>query len=87
MPSADPSSTPTITVYWRPGCGFCAGLQRGLDRAGVAYDRVDIWQDEAGAAFVRAHNGGNELVPTVDVGGTVLSNPSVAQVVAAAGLG
>ena len=40
------------------------------------------------AAFVRAHAGGNETVPTVDIGGTVLVNPSARRVVdEAAGAG
>ena len=37
--------------------------------------------DEA-AEFVRAHADGNETVPTVAVGSTVLVNPSAAEVLA-----
>lgn len=76
------STTPPITLYWRPGCGFCMALQRRLDTAGIAYDGVNIWDDPDGAAFVRSVNGGNELVPTVRIGEEVLSNPSAEQVVA-----
>ncbi|WP_370324690.1 mycoredoxin [Euzebya sp.] len=75
-------TTPEITLYWRPGCGFCAALQHGLDAAGVEYRGVNIWEDPDGAAFVRSANDGNELVPTVQVGDEVLSNPSARQVVA-----
>lgn len=39
------------------------------------YTQVNIWEDAAGAAFVREHNNGNELVPTVVVGEQVLRNP------------
>lgn len=81
--------TTPITMYWRPGCGFCMALQRGLDDAGVAYARVNIWEDADGAAFVRQANRGNELVPTVAIGdgddAVVLSNPTPAQVLEAAG--
>ncbi len=69
----------TITVYWRPGCGFCAGLFRGLDRADVDYRRINIWEEPDAAAFVRSVAGGNETVPTVVVAGTALVNPSVRQ--------
>ena len=72
-----------LTLYWRPGCGFCMGLMHELDDLGVPYERVDIWESPEGAAFVREHNGGNELVPTVRVGARVLSNPRAAQVLAA----
>jgi mycoredoxin len=78
--SQDPSS-PTelqhpVTVYWRPGCGFCSSLLRGLDRQGLAFDRVNIWDDPGGAAFVRSVARGNETVPTVRVGDVALVNPT-----------
>jgi mycoredoxin len=62
-------------VYWRPGCPFCIRLRTTLGRdAGRAY-WVDIWQDPAGAAVVRAVAGGNETVPTVFLGGESFVNP------------
>ncbi|MBW3662748.1 MAG: NrdH-redoxin [Actinobacteria bacterium] len=70
----------SITVYWRPGCGFCASLLLGLERSGLAFDRVDIWQDEAAARFVRSVAGGNETVPTVRIGAVALVNPSIPDV-------
>ena len=75
---------PAVTVYWRTGCPYCGSLKRGLRRAGLATEEVDIWSAPGAAAFVRAHAGGNETVPTVDVAGTVLVNPSARCVVAAA---
>ncbi|MEV4656607.1 hypothetical protein [Micromonospora sp. NPDC049301] len=36
---------------------------------------VDIWQDPAGAAAVRAIAGGNETVPTVVLGDRAVVNP------------
>jgi len=78
--SDDPPAPARVTVYWRPGCGFCALLRRGLRKAGVPTDEVDIWEDPEAAAFVRRHARGNETVPTVDVAGTVLVNPRAGQV-------
>lgn len=78
----DPTPT-TVTVYWRPGCGFCAGLMRALDRHDLAYDGRNIWEDEDAAAHVRALAGGNETVPTVTVGDRALVNPSADQVLGA----
>ncbi len=78
-----PGTTVDITLFWRPGCGFCAGLRRSLDQLEVPYTAVNIWDDPDGAAFVRSANDGNELVPTVQVGTAVLSNPQPAQVLAA----
>lgn len=68
------------TVYWRPGCPFCVKLRLGLRLTRTPHELVNVWEDEAASAFVKQHNGGNELVPTVAVGDRVLSNPSVRQV-------
>lgn len=75
---------PIVTVYWRPGCPFCSSLRQGLKRAGLATQEVDIWSDPEAAAFVRTHAGGNETVPTVAIGPSVLVNPSARQVVSLA---
>ena len=80
---SDPAATPPVTVYWRPGCGFCAGLLRGLERTELAHERVNIWEDEAAAAHVRSVANGNETVPTVGVGEARMVNPSADAVLAA----
>ncbi len=69
-----------VTVYWRPGCGFCRGLLRGLERSGLAFEQRNIWEDADAAAFVRSVARGNETVPTVRVGQVALVNPTAAQV-------
>ena len=80
-----------VTVLWRPGCPFCALLLRRLERTGLAFDRVDIWEEPTAAAWVRVVAGGNETVPTVRVAGegadpaVALVNPSVTQVMEAVG--
>ena len=73
-----------IIVYWRPGCGFCTSLRRQLDTHQVAYRLINIWDDPAGAAYVRSVARGNETVPTVSVGTVALVNPTVQEVLAAA---
>jgi mycoredoxin len=70
----------SIIVYWRPGCGFCAALRHGLDRAGMVYEEVNIWESPDAAAFVRSVANGNETVPTVTVGTKSVVNPTVADV-------
>ena len=72
--------TSSVTVYWRRGCGFCRRLLRDLERAGISFDRVNIWEDPDGAAYVRSVARGNETVPTVRVGDRPMVNPSVGDV-------
>lgn len=79
-PTTDEGEPDAVRVYWRPGCGFCSSLRRGLDRAGLATVDLNIWDDPEHAAFVRRHADGNETVPTVAVGDVVLVNPPAAAV-------
>jgi mycoredoxin len=74
---------PDVTIYWRPMCGYCEQLKRELSRRGVDYATVDIWEDRSKADVVRSATGGDEIVPTVQVGATFLVNPSADEVEAA----
>ena len=76
---------PQITMYWRPGCGFCSALERRLVHADLAFMKHNIWDDPTAAAFVRSVARGNETVPTLVVNGQAMVNPSLAQVVDALG--
>ncbi|MFC9284164.1 glutaredoxin domain-containing protein [Streptomyces collinus] len=67
-------------VYWRPGCTYCLRLRMRLGRSARQVHWVDIWRDPAGAAAVRAANGGDETVPTVVVAGRPHTNPDPAWV-------
>ena len=70
------STARQIDLYWRPGCGFCSSLKRGLDKLGVERVEHNIWDSKAAAATVRKHANGNETVPTVVIGDKSLVNPS-----------
>jgi glutaredoxin-like protein len=71
---------PTVTLYWRPMCGYCESLKADLTRRGVEYTPVDIWADRSKAEIVKAATGGDEIVPTVQVGERFLVNPSADEV-------
>ena len=73
-------STDAVHFYWRPGCGFCSMLRRGLDKAGIETVDHNIWDDPADAATVRGYANGNETVPTVVIGEVGMVNPSTKQV-------
>ncbi|MFJ2306246.1 glutaredoxin domain-containing protein [Streptomyces sp. NPDC087787] len=67
-------------VFWRPGCKYCLRLRIRLAHRARQAHWVNIWRDPAGAAAVRAANGGNETVPTVVVAGRPHTNPDPAWV-------
>lgn len=73
---------PAVTLYWRPGCPYCSSLRRGLRRAKVETDEINIWECPEAAARVRALANGNETVPTVVIRGTHLVNPTAHEVLA-----
>lgn len=64
-----------VTVYWRPGCPFCARLRMALRRDRERARWVDIWSDDDGRAYVASVNDGNETVPTVVIDGVPHTNP------------
>lgn len=69
-----------VTVYWRPGCGFCQRLERAL---GPLKDKAtwrNIWEDDEAREFVAMVNDGNEIVPTVVIDGRPHTNPEPALV-------
>ncbi len=43
----------TITVYSQPSCVQCVATYRELDRLGLAYEVVDLSQDDAAMDMVR----------------------------------
>ena len=57
-----------------------------LDEHGIPFTEVNIDDDEEAALRVEQWNNGNRLVPTIDIDGTILINPSPAQLGQALGL-
>lgn len=76
----------SVTVYSTTWCGYCRIAKRFLDDNNVPYTEIDIEQDEAAALRVEQWNKGNRIVPTIDINGTMMTNPSPAQMRQALGL-
>jgi len=69
----------TVTLYSAPWCGYCRIAKRFLDDQQVPYIEIDIDQDEEAAKRVEQWNNGDRIIPTLDIDGTVLTNPSPTQ--------
>lgn len=54
-----------ITVYSLPNCGRCTATKRALTSRGIPFREVDMSQDEAAGARVRAW--GYREAPVVEV--------------------
>lgn len=76
-----PPQSPTVEVYWRPGCRYCAAMRAALGDAGVSARWCNIWDDPDARAFVRSVADGDETVPTVRVGDEAMVAPRPREVV------
>ena len=93
LAAGDPTSTPHeqalahaangVAIYWRPGCPFTARLRLAVRSRRDRARWVNIWEDDAGRAFVASINHGNETVPTVVIDGIPHTNPDPSVVKAA----
>ena len=69
-----------IIVYAHPACPALGPVKGLLTQSKVKFKYIDIHQDSAAAARVRAINNGNESVPTlVFPDGSTLTEPSVGE--------
>ena len=64
-----------VKVYGADWCGDTTRTLEQLNALGVAYDYVNVEQDEQAARWVREQNDGKERKPTVKLGEQVLSTP------------
>ena len=74
-----------VTMYSTTWCGYCRRLKRQFDETGIAYEEIDVDDPEhrhLGDRIIEA-TGGYRIVPTIDVGGKLLVNPSLKEVEAA----
>lgn len=82
-PMKEGSVANELVMYTTSWCGSCVRLKRFLSRAAIAFREVDIEVDAEAARFVSSVNRGNHTVPTIQFAdGTVLTNPTPAQVLA-----
>lgn len=77
------SSTPIVTMYSTTWCGYCRRLKRQLEEAGISYQEIDLDRDGSYDERIIEKTGGYRTVPTVEVGGELLVNPSLREIEAA----
>lgn len=75
MSSTSPPGAPAIKLYGANWCPDTRAARNFLESLGVAYQYIDIDRNRQAAEWVRAHGGGRQVTPTLDIQGTVLVNP------------
>jgi mycoredoxin len=77
-----PKSEKKITMYATTWCGDCRFARRWLDAHGIAYDYINIEENEQAATYVAQVNNGARSVPTlIFPDGSVLVEPDARQLV------
>lgn len=79
------TSTETVTMYSTTWCGYCRRLKREMTAAGIPFQEVDLDDDPSHDDKIIARTGGYRTVPTLEVRGELLVNPSIREVEAALG--
>ena len=69
-----------VIVYYRPGCPFAAKLRTKLKLARMPYRAIRFGEDADADEATRSVSDGNQISPTVRVGGQYLVNPSVHEI-------
>ena len=77
------TSTETVTMYSTTWCGYCRRLKREMTEAGIAFREVDLDDDPSHDDRIITRTGGYRTVPTLEVRGELLVNPSLREVEAA----
>ena len=65
-----------VKVYGADWCSLTQDTLEFLDHAGVDYEYINIEQDPEAREWVKQQNDGKEKKPTVQIGDTILSEPS-----------
>jgi glutaredoxin len=65
----------SIKVYGADWCHMTSDTLNCLKQLGVEYEYINVERDKQAAEWVRAHNDGKEKKPTLDINGTILTEP------------
>ncbi|HWL64455.1 MAG TPA: glutaredoxin family protein [Actinomycetota bacterium] len=77
------NTTTTVTMYSTVWCGYCRRLKRQMTEAGIPFEEIDVDRVPGYDARIIQASGGYRTVPTLEVGGQLLVNPTIKEVEAA----
>jgi mycoredoxin len=66
----------SVKMYTTSWCGYCVNTKRYLDSKGVAYEEIDIEEHPEYGERIEQASGGFKTVPTLEIDGRILVNPS-----------
>lgn len=66
----------SVKMYTTTWCGYCVRTKRYLDNKGVAFEEINIEQHPEFAERIEQATGGYRTVPTLEIDGRLMVNPS-----------
>ena len=66
----------SVKMYTTSWCGYCVGTKRYLQSKGVQFEEIDIEQQPEYGEKIEQMTGGFRTVPTVEIDGKLMVNPS-----------
>lgn len=72
--------TEQVILYTTSRCGYCVRLKRQMDAEGISYREVDVDRDHSHDEAITRAGGGYRTVPTVEIAGRLLVNPTIGEV-------
>jgi mycoredoxin len=69
-----------MIVYTTSWCGDCHRIKGQLRENHIPYEERDIEQNESDYQTMLGYTNGKRVIPTVDIEGKILINPSFSQV-------
>jgi mycoredoxin len=69
-----------VTMFTTNWCGYCRRLKRQMEDEGIAFREVDLDRDASHDDRIRHATGGYRTVPTLEIGGRLLVNPTLRDV-------
>ena len=68
-----------VILYGASWCADCRRAKKFLDQNAVPYKYVDIEKDRDAERFVIRANNGKSIIPTIQIGEEILTNPDAQQ--------
>lgn len=68
---------PDVRMYSTVWCGYCRRLKRQMAETGIRFEEIDLDEEPGHGERIALATGGNRTVPTVEVDGRLLVNPSL----------
>lgn len=70
----------TVTMFSTRWCGYCRRLKDQMEQEGIGFREVDLDDDPSHDEWIVSATGGSRTVPTLEVRGRLLVNPTIQEV-------